>query len=181
MQHLLARTQEPGAMGRERYIPVTNLGHAELQAQTPTPQPADASRQPSIAATRLTVSEVEVPAESPAAESPSAVRLRTLAAGPVHRQDKLALREATERMRQVANQQTLKNLQAANWTMLKVSIKMKSALAAFAFVLSAGLLALGYYYQPDFLALGVCASGLGVMTWVDLFIAIREARRRTAR
>ena len=71
-------------------------------------------------------------------------------------------------------------MQASNSVRLKRSLKMKSSLAVFSFVLSAGLLFLGYSYQPDFLVLGVCAAGLGVMTWVDLFIAIRDARRRTS-
>jgi hypothetical protein len=39
---------------------------------------------------------------------------------------------------------------------------------------------LGYNHKPDFLPLGVCALGLGIMTWLDLFLGIRAARARMA-
>ena len=42
------------------------------------------------------------------------------------------------------------------------------------------LLFWGYYYRPDFLVLGVFASGLGVLTWLDLILAIGQARARTS-
>ncbi|TXT22096.1 MAG: hypothetical protein FD138_3746 [Planctomycetota bacterium] len=83
-------------------------------------------------------------------------------------------------MRLVANQQTVKNIEASNWKQIKQSIKNKLALAAIAFVLSAGLLFWGYYYRPDFLVLGVFASGLGVLTWLDLILAVRQAHARTS-
>ena len=171
MQHLLARSQKPGENGSERFAP-TNTHKA------PVTEPA----RPTPVASPISVAEIDVTAESDSSgvESPSSAKLRVLQAEPAHKQDKDAIRAATERMRQVANQQTLTNVQASNSVRLKRSFKMKSCLAVFSFVLSAVLLILGYSYQQDFLVLGVCAAGLGVMTWVDLFIAIREARRRTS-
>ena len=172
MQHLLARSNRSGEAGREQYQPVTT-------PKTGTPSP---TAETTPVTSPNTVGEFKVIAEcdSSDVESPSSAKLRALQEGPAHRQDKDAIRAATEKMRQVANQQTLNNVQVSNSYRLKRSIKIKSSLAAFAFVLSAGLLFLGYSYQSDFLVLGVCAAGLGVMTWVDLFIAIREARRRTS-
>ena len=171
MQHLLARSQKPGENGGERFAPTDTHKAPVTEPTRPTP-----------VVSPISMAEIDITAESDSSgvETPSSAKLRALQAEPAHKQDKDAIRAATERMRQVANQQTLTNVQASNSVRLKRSLKMKSCLAAFSFVLSAGLLTLGYSYQQDFLVLGVCAAGLGVMTWVDLFIAIREARRRTA-
>ena len=171
MQHLLARSQRPSENGSERFVPASTQKSPGTEPTRPTP-----------AASLISVAEIEINAESDSSEveSPSSAKLRALQAEPAHRQDKDAVRAATEKMRQVANQQTFNNVRASNSNRLKRSLKMKSSLAVFSFVLSAGLLFLGYSYQPDFLVLGVCAGGLGVMTWVDLFIAIREARNRTS-
>lgn len=178
MQHLLERSQQPGGIGRERYVPVQSLKSPTSSSEVAVTEVPTST----AGATPITVAEVEVPVEdtTPVVESPFSAKLRSLSIEPVHKQDKDAIRTATERMRQVANQQTLKNVQDSNWSRLKRSLKIKSSLAAFSFVLSAGLLFLGYTYRPAFLMLGICAAGLGVMTWVDLFIAIRENRRRTA-
>lgn len=99
---------------------------------------------------------------------------------PVHKQDKRALRSATEQMREVANLQTRKNVETSSWSQLKMSIKTKSCLAAFAFVVSMGLLFLGFQGQPVFYVLGACSACVGMLTWVDLFVAVRAARCRTA-
>ncbi len=171
MQHLLARSQRPSENGGERYVPASTH-------KSPGTEPTRLTS----GASPISVTEIEITSESDSsgAESPSSAKLRAMQAEPAHKQDKDAIRAATEKMRQVANQQTFNNVRASNSIRLKRSLKMKSSLAVFSFVLSAGLLSLGYSYQPDFLVLGVCAAGLGVMTWVDLFIAIREARRRTS-
>ncbi len=58
---------------------------------------------------------------------------------------------------------------------IRQSIKAKLALATLSFVLSAGLLFWGYHYRPEFLILGICTSGLEVVTWLDLLLAIRKA------
>ena len=55
------------------------------------------------------------------------------------------------------------------------------ALATLAFLISGGLLYWGYQDQPKFLVLGICTSGLGIMTWLDLILDIRKARARTSR
>lgn len=114
------------------------------------------------------------------AETPQADPATASSAAPGSKLSKDALRNVTEQMRQVANQQTLRNVQAANRNRLLSSLKTKLLLAALAFSLSAGLLYLGYNHKPDFLPLGVCALGLGIMTWLDLFLGIRAARARMA-
>ncbi|MFM9962435.1 MAG: FHA domain-containing protein [Planctomycetaceae bacterium] len=174
MEQLLARSQQSSDARGDRHIPVHS---APSSGTVPKPTP-----QPTRVAPPMTVPEIEVPADSDSSvlESPTSAKLRTLRTAPVHAQDKDAIREVTQQMRQVANQQTLKNVQASNWARLKRSIKIKSSLATFAFVLSAVLLYLGYTRQPDFLVLGVCASLLGVITWVDLILAIHQARRLTS-
>lgn len=48
-------------------------------------------------------------------------------------------------------------------------------------MLSAGLLYWGYYYRPGFMILGILTSGLGVVTWLDLLLAIRQAHVRASR
>jgi hypothetical protein len=98
---------------------------------------------------------------------------------PVHQQDKDALRMATENMREVANLQTLKNVEAAGWARLKNSIKTKLGLAAFSFLLCVGLLYLGFRSEPGLIVLGGCAGCIGLLTWIDLFMAIYKLRRRS--
>lgn len=98
---------------------------------------------------------------------------------PAHKQDKHALRAVTENMREVANLQTLKNVETASWARLQSSIKTKSALAAFSFMLCIGLLYLGFQSKPGFIVLGSCAACIGILTWVDLFMAIYKVRRRS--
>ena len=48
-------------------------------------------------------------------------------------------------------------------------------------MLSASLLFRGYHYRPEFLILGIFASGLGVVTWLDLLLAIRQANVRASK
>ena len=98
---------------------------------------------------------------------------------PVHKQDKDALRAATENMREVANLQALKNVEAAGWARLKGSIKTKLVLAAFSFLLCLCLLYLGFRSTPGFIVLGGCAACIGLLTWIDLFMAIYKIRRRS--
>jgi hypothetical protein len=114
------------------------------------------------------------------AENPGVLPATPTSAASGSKLSKDVLRNVTEQMRQVANQQTLHNVQASNRNRLMTSLKTKLLLAALAFSLSAGLLYLGYNHKPDFLPLGVCALGLGIMTWLDLFIGIRAARAKTA-
>lgn len=175
MQHLLARSQPSAETADNRF----NSGSRRRSPGTES-QPRLAERTSEVLPIRATDTEVVAESASPVVEGDSIVEPIANRTDPVHRQDKTEIRATTEKLRQVANQQTLKNVQNSNWDRLKRSIKTKSCLAAFSFALSAGLLFLGYNYQPDFLVLGLCASGLGVMTWLDLFIAIRDARKRTA-
>ena len=182
MQHLLARSQNPGEAKLDRYIPAHSI------RSTAT---TNASRE-------LTPSQVSISDPSPAEESNSkppetaedrrvaieeleSIRATPTRVNPTYVQNKDAVRAVTEQMRQVANQQTVTNVEAANWKQLKGSIKNKMALATLAFLISGGLLYWGYQDQPKFLVLGVCTSGLGLMTWFDLILDIRKARARMSR
>ncbi len=182
MQHLLARSQNPGEAKLDRYVPAHSI------RSTAT---TNASRD-------LTPSQVSISDPSPAKESNlkpaetaedrrvaieelESIRASLTPGNPTHIQNKDAVRAATEQMRQVANQQTVTNVEAANRKQLKGSIKNKMALATLAFLISGGLLYWGYQDQPKFLVLGVCTSGLGIMTWFDLILDIRKARARTSR
>ncbi len=176
MQNLLARSQRNSGANAEQLAPpakpVKSLGKeppSSTVGTTPVTSPTTAGE-----------SSPTADAIAPVDDSSNSLETVASPTEPVHRQNKDAIRAATEQMRQIANQQTLKNVQESNWSRLKQSIKTKSCLAAFAFVLSCGLLFLGYYYKQEFFVLGACAAGLGVVTWLDLFIAIREARKRTA-
>lgn len=163
MQHLLARSRtqsdliadEPAKRQTAEILPTA----FQPQLATPTPEHSDA---------------LESNFEKTVAASQTTPRT------PVHVQDKAALRAATESMRYVANLQTRKNVETSNWRQIKSSIKAKSSLAAFAFVLSIGLIYLGTQYKPEFLMLGVCSVCIGVLTWIDLFIAIRTTRAKSA-
>lgn len=180
MQHLLARSQQPEGVGRERYIPAHSLKSSvpsTLPANGPSGKliPAESPFVVGHSAAKEAVTPANPPSEDGSSDPGStASRLPSVRA-----LDKDALRAATEQMRQVANQQTVKNVEAANWKQIKLSIKSKLVLAGLSFLISAGLLAWGYYERPDFLILGVCASGLGILTWLDLILAIRQARART--
>jgi hypothetical protein len=174
MQNLLARSQKAGENSTDRFVPPSvPMPSGAVPAQPPV------ASSPVVSPIRVSEVEVADGSESSGTESTSSDKLQALKSEPAHKQDKEAIRAATERMRQVANQQTLNVVQASNSLRIRRSVKTKSCLATFSFVLSSGLLFLGYTSQPDFLVLGICAAGLGVMTWVDLFIAIRDARRRT--
>lgn len=180
MQYLLSRSQRPeGFRHEDRYVPagtITPRTTSGVSSETLRTAPA-IEAVPNRAAARSG----DDSGDRDETSATPTLRPRTEPRrDPPRMVDKDALREATEVMRQVANQQTLQNIQASNRNKLKSSLKMKSSLAAFSFVLSAGLLYLGYHDKPQFLVLGACTVGLGVMTWVDLFIAIREARSRIA-
>ena len=183
MQHLLARSQNPGeANSRDRYVPVHSL------RATATP-----SNQTDSAAGNATLSDepaIEVPkveqlplpeANSVAPENLESIRTPRAPTQLTQLQNKDAVRAATEQMRQVANQQTLSNVEAASWKDLKRAMKNKMILATLSFLLSAGLIYCGYEFQPKFLLLGGCAAGLGVMTWLDLILDIRKARARMSK
>lgn len=181
MQHLLARSQQPDGGNRDRYIPVPTGKKASAVVSTPA-KPSNAvcdadghAPVPPAVGSGIQAGISQPEHDGPSMTDPTPSRLQ-----PVHHQDKSAIRAATEQMRQVANQQTVKNVEAANWKQIKLSLKTKLALAALSFVLSAGLLYWGYHYRPEFLILGFCASGLGVLTWLDLLVAIRQARSRTS-
>lgn len=120
-----------------------------------------------------------VTTQSPIPEATSSDTEPTEPSKPVHRQDKDALRAVTENMREVANLQALKNVETAGWVRLRDSIKIKSALAAFSFMLCLGLLYLGYRSQPGLIVLGGCAACIGILTWIDLFMAIYKVRHRS--
>jgi hypothetical protein len=174
MQHLLARSQ-----------PATDDSRLDRSISARSRHDSGSTNSSLMRSVRpdgqtATSTDLSADGAADAIESPSQFGVPALPAGPVHKQDKNAIRAATEKMRQVANQHTLRNVQAANWNRLKTSLKTKSCLAAFAFMLSAGMFVLGYHYKSDFLWLGLSAAGLGVMTWLDLILAIRDARRRTS-
>jgi hypothetical protein len=181
MQHLLARSpqsSESGGGNRDRYVAV------------PTGKRSDTVVGKPDGTTVATSSDVSLKPESvrgnPAEASPRDLERPfpfdlSHSTQPVHVQNKDAVRAATEQMRQVANQQTVTNVEAANWKQLKRSIRTKLVLAALAFLLSAGLLYCGYHYRPEFMILGICTSGLGVLTWLDLILAIRQAQTRAAK
>ena len=182
MQHLLARTQNPEDRDTNSHAPApatkTFASVTPAVSQSPKPGSAAPGNVPIPAAVG---SQVPLAAAQPSLEHSSENEASPLNLDPVHRQDKDAVRATTEHLRQVANQQTVKHVEAANWKVIKRSILTKLVLAAISFTMSAGLLFWGYYYRPDFLILGICASGLGIMTWLDLILAIRQARKRTAR
>lgn len=172
MHHLLERS-------RNRNVTLEPSDPNDVEA-TVEPAPSVAMTVEEISAPSVSEMKVEAAVEEEIdwkiAPNPS----RPPKMEPVHRQDKDALRNATEQMRHVANLQTQTNVQASSWTRLKESIKMKSGLAAFAFILSLGLLFLGYRGQRLFTILGVCSACVGVLTWVDLFVAISVARSKAA-
>lgn len=179
MQHLLARSQQPDGAGRERYIPAHSLkpsAPSTLSANGPSGKliPAESP----FVVGHSAAKEVVAPATLSSADGSSDPGSTASCLPSGRALDKDALRAATEHMRHVANQQTVKNVEAANWKQLKRSIKSKLVLAGLSFLISAGLLVWGYYERPDFLILGVCASGLGILTWLDLILAIRQARAR---
>lgn len=182
MQHLLARTQNPEDRETDLHTSVpakkTFASVTTAVAQSSKPGSAALGIAPIPAAVG---SQVPSAADQPLLEDSTESEASLLNLHPVHRQDKDTVRATTEHLRQVANQQTVKHVEAANWKVIKRSIVTKLVLAGISFTMSAGLLFWGYYFRPDFLILGVCASGLGIMTWLDLILAIRQARRRTAR
>ncbi len=182
MQHLLARSQNPGEAKLDRYVPAhsirstaaTNasreLTPSQVSLSDPSPAEESNSKPPETAEDRrIALEELET------------IRATLTPMNPTHVQNKDVVRAVTQQMRQVANQQTVTNVEAANWKQLKGSIKNKMALATLAFLISGGLLYWGYQDQPKFLVLGVCTSGLGLMTLFDLIIDIGKARARTSR
>ena len=185
MQHLLARSQPAGADSGD--------GDQLRSASAATRKPVAAPLQPAKPHGQITAGVVHEPRDPAALNrdqsemSPLSIEQRSLGEQlptlflPVHSQDKEALRAATEQMRQVANQQTVKNVEASNWRQIKQSLKTKLILAAFSFLLSGGLLYWGYHYRPEFFILGLCASGLGILTWLDLLFAFRQGRSRTSK
>ncbi len=181
MQHLLARSQNPVDDDRDRYVPVPTGKSSTVVAAVAKPfdkkTTADGWNPNEPAVTSGISPELSPPASDSLSSDDSIPSQQV----PIHRQDRDALRAATEQMRQVANQQTVKNVEAANWKQIRRSIKTKLALAALSFVLSAGLLFWGYHYRPEFLILGILASGLGVVTWLDLLLAIRQAHVRASK
>ncbi len=99
---------------------------------------------------------------------------------PVHQQDHDALRTATAQMRQVANLQALHNVKQHSRKRIFSAFKTKIALATFAFLLGLGFLVVGYRDRPALIVLGGCAMCIGGLTWIDMFIGIRETRERSA-
>lgn len=176
MQHLLSRSTEPKDGKRDRYIPISTVKRSTAGA-VPAANPS--SEMPKIDSLEsrvdpsAEVEEVQESASEPTAEAPARRQ-------PLQQQDRAAIRAATEQMRQVANQQTVKVVEAANRKQIRQSIKSKAALAGLSFVLSAGLLYWGFQERPEFLILGFCTSGLGIVTWLDLLFAIRQGRARTS-
>ena len=181
MQQLLARTTQSGDREASRPLSAPSTTAVVRAGTTVTQPPKPSTALGSVPAQPFAGVQNEAVnvLTSPVAESENEVT--PLKLQPVHRQDKDAVRATTEHLRQVANQQTVKHVEAANWKLIKRSIVIKLVLAAISFTMSAGLLLWGYYHRPDFLILGVCASGLGIMTWLDLILAIRQARKRMAR
>lgn len=183
MQHLLARSQSPAGATPDRYISASAIRHSA----TATTQQVAASSEAEVT-DRTPTDEFKSNAEPNVSPEDDRAAVESLAASSMARspmptaqlQDKTAIRAVTERMRLVANQQTVKNIEASNRKQLRQSVKYKLVLAAIAFLLSSGLLFWGYYYRPDFLILGVFASGLGILTWLDLILSIRQAHIRTS-
>lgn len=181
MQHLLARSPLARDGERDRYIPVSAVKKPNVSAETTTKPFSKA-----IATDDQTPLEPAVVSKLPTDVAQLARKDQPQAAVTssqlprVPQQDREAIRAATEQMRQVANQQTVKNVEAANWKQIRRSIKTKLILAALSFVLSAGLLYWGYYYRPEFMILGILTSGLGVVTWLDLLLAFRQAHIRAS-
>ncbi len=182
MQHLLARSPQPQEGERDRYIPAAIEKRSSVIAAArgkPFSNSATLSGQVSIEPAAVSgdqAGETQSTLESPSQAEVAPARLQ-----PVHQQDREAIRATTEQMRRVANQQTVKNVEAANWKQIRRSIKTKLVLATLAFMLSAGLLYWGYFYRPEFLILGLLTSGLGVVTWLDLLLAIRQAHVRASK
>lgn len=182
MQHLLARSPQPQEGERDRYTPVPTEKRSAAGAAAvakPFSKVATVNDQASIAPAAESgghAGDSQSTLESLPQEEVAPPRLQ-----PVHHQDRESIRAATEQMRQVANQQTVKNVEAANWKQIRRSIKTKLVLAALSFMLSAGLLYWGYYFRPEFLILGVLTSALGVVTWLDLLLAIRQAHVRASK
>lgn len=182
MQHLLARSPQPQDGERDRYIPVPIEKRAAAVATAeakPFSKVAVVNDQASIAPAAVSGGQAIDPQSTLESLSQDAVAPARLQ--PVHQQDRESIRAATEQMRQVANQQTVKNVEAANWKQIRRSIKTKLVLAALSFMLSAGLLYWGYYYRPEFMILGVLTSALGIVTWLDLLLAIRQAHVQASR
>ncbi len=179
MQHLLARSQNPE--DRDRYVPVPTGKTSLVVAAVATPLDKNITadgHEPDEPAVTSGINS-DLPQQSMGSQSQA--DSTPLRPSPIRPQDRDALRAATEQMRHVANQQTVKNVEAANWKQIRQSIKTKLALAALSFVLSAGLLFWGYHYRPEFLILGIFASGLGIVTWLDLLLAIRQAHVRASK
>ncbi|MCX7421583.1 MAG: FHA domain-containing protein [Planctomycetia bacterium] len=180
MQKLLARSRGWGeASSSEPHLesstPIVSLNEAVQSEEKRAVPLLNTVTQP--AEVRLSVSETDdVTAQSTVRELASSDFPQNNST-PAHKQDKHALRAVTENMREVANLQTLKNVETASWVRLQSSIKTKSALAAFSFVLCIGLLYLGFQSKPGFIVLGSCAACIGILTWVDLFMAIYKVRR----
>lgn len=176
MQHLLSRSTEPKDGKRDRYIPISAVKRSVPGTAPTADSPSETPKTDNLASRVDPLAETEEIQEDvsePIDEAP-------LRRQPVQQQDRAAIRAATEQMRQVANQQTVKVVEAANRKLIRQSIKSKVALAALSFVLSAGLLYWGYQERPEFLILGFCTSGLGIVTWLDLLFAIRQGRVRTS-
>lgn len=179
MQHLLARSPNSPAGDRDRYIPVPTEKRSVAAEAKPFSKMSAVNDQTPIETASVSGNHA---GDSPSKlENLSQAEVAPSRLHPVHQQDRDAIRAATEQMRQVANQQTVKNVEAANWKQIRRSIKTKLVLAALSFVLSAGLLYWGYYYRPEFMILGIFASVLGVVTWLDLLLAIRQAHVRASK
>ena len=182
MQHLLARSPQPQEGERDRHSSSPPQKRSTVAAATgsnPSSKNATVDGLSSAAPTAVSgnpSTDSQLAPEDLSESEDAPARLQ-----PVHNQDRDAVRVATEQMRQVANQQTVKNVEAANWKQIRQSIKLKLVLATLAFMLSAGLLFWGYYYRPEFLVLGVLTSGLGIVTWLDLLVAIRQAHVRASK
>jgi len=177
MQNLIARTRgwgEPvdGAQSQQSQStaePTTAMRDSECVRESESPS---ANARPIG---------TDTPAVNTDRQQPLMVTPPAQSMGPVHRQDKESLRAATEHMRHVANLQTRNNVEVSNWSRLKSSIKTKSALATSAFVLSLGLVLLGYRGKPELIVLGGCTACIGVLTWLDLLMAMHKARAETKR
>lgn len=177
MQHLMART--PGWTEQDSSVEVKK-SLMPTGPQIAAPQSAWQSSSTNGATESITAVPVALqsPLEPETEHDRPSRKDGEVATQPAHKQNKDALRAVTENMRAVANLQTLKNVEVAAWARLKGSLKTKCALAAFAFLLSLGLLYMGVRSKPEFIALGTCAACIGVLTWIDLFIAIYKVQRR---